>query len=506
MAQGFVRLVEESLARGMFPSVAPERIPVGGAFDITNGLLDEDSVVYRRGGTTYKVATPLGAPRMLWSGLLRTPLVLRTLLATSSGLFDVETGALIAGSPPAAALTRAQVLEGVMYLPGGVTFDGTSVGAISEKRAFYATAGGRLLAGEHGRVGFSQVPVNENDALTWAATDFHQLPGGVQITGMQGLRTSCVVFTTEGIWVIGNLEKELTDEEGNVQQTLDLFSAGSVLWGNNGVAATAGGLVVPCKDNIYLMSLGVSSELAQSFVPISGAIENLYRGYVAAGYRPGVAAVYRGHYLLPILSGESVVDMLVCRLDATDGRGRRTFPWSHLAGYGAQLPALAVTDEEAAFLGATAGAGRVLRLSYFEPGSAVASDADGSTHPFSVTYRDILTGNLVDNLVGKARLSYRMVAGPDTRLELSFGSTSYGTEWGAFLWGGADWTSATGPFSSLGVAIPPAGADPDALFPKTWRVGRKVRYARMKVTLEGPAPSQLSIRALETFVRLDGRL
>lgn len=507
MAQGGLqRLVEESLARGMFPSVAPERIPNGGAFDITNGLLDEDNVVYRRGGTTYVVATPLGAPRLLWNGLLRTPAALVTVLATDKGLFNGETGALISASVPAAALTRAQVLEGIMYLPGGKTFDGTTVGEISEKRAFYATAGGRLLAGEGSRVGFSQVPPKENEALTWAETDFHQLPGGVQITGMQGLRTSCVVFTTEGIWVIGSLEKELTDEEGNVQQTLDLYSAGSVLWGNNGVAGWTGGLVVPCKDNIFLMELGVSSEVSQSFVPISGAIENLYRGYVAAAYRPGVAAVYRGHYFLPVLNGESVIDTLVCRLDATDGRGKRTFPWTHLAGSGSALPALAVTDEETAFLGATSGVGRVLGLKYFEPGPTVATDADGSTHPFSVTYRDILTGNLVDNLVAKARLSYRMVAGPETRLELSFGSTSYGTEWGAFDWGEADWTSSTGPFAALGDSIPVAGADPDALFPKTWRVGRKVRYARIKVTLEGPAPSQLSIRALELFVRADGRI
>jgi hypothetical protein len=295
---------------------------------------------------------------------------------------------------------------------------------------------------------------------------------------MQCLRDSCAVFTTEGIWVIGNLEKELTDTEGNVQQTLDLYSAGSVLWGNNGVAAWTGGLVVPCKDNIFLMSLGVSSELSQSFVPISGAIENLYRGYVAAGYSPGVAAVYRGHYFLPILSGSSVIDTLVCRLDATDGRGRRTFPWTHLAGYGAALPALAVTDEEAAFLGATAGAGRVLALGYFEPGASVATDADGSTHPFSVTYRDIQTGALVPNLVAKARLSYRMVSGLDTRLVMSFGSTAYGTEWGAFNWGEANWTESTGPFAALGDSIPVAGADPDALIPKTWRVGRKVQGAR----------------------------
>lgn len=514
-AAGLSRLVEGSLARGMFPSVAPENIPAGGAFDITNGLLDEDNVVYRRGGTSYLVSTPLGEPRLLWNGLLRVVdppdgSQLRTFIATDKGLFT-GNGTMVSGTAPTAALTRAQVLEGVMYLPGGVTFDGSKLGSIAEKRAFYATAGGRLLAGEGSRIGFSQVPAKENDALTWAETDFHQLPGGVQITGMQGLRTSCVVFTTEGIWVIGGLEKELTDAEGNVQQTLDLYSAGSVLWGNNGVASWTGGLVVPCKDNIFLMQLGVSSEKAQSFVSISSAIENLYRGYVAAGYTPGVAAVHRGHYFLPILNGTAVVDMLVCRLDATDGRGKRTFPWTHLAGYGAALPALAVTDEDVAFLGATSAVGRILTLGYFTPGPALAADADGSTHPFSVTYRDILTGNLVRNLVAKARLSYHMSVGAGggaTELVMEFGSTSFGPTWGGTTWGGSVWVSATGPFAALGEAIPAATADPEALTPRTWRVGRKVRYARVKVSLSAPVtpPSYLSIRALELFVRQDGRL
>src|ERR1019366_1542032 len=180
-------------------------------------------------------------------------------------------------------------------------------------------------------------------AGTAGLDNYHQLPDGVQITGMEGLRTSCVVFTTEGIWVIGNVNKNLTDEEGNIQQTLDRYSADAVLWGNNGVAGWSGGLVVPCKDAVYLLELGVSSEKAAPFTPISGAILNVYRGYVAAGYKPGVAAVYRGHYFLPILSGSTVIDMLVCRLDATGSKGGRTFPWTHLAGSGSALSALAVT-------------------------------------------------------------------------------------------------------------------------------------------------------------------
>lgn len=563
------RLVEEDLSRGMFPALAPERIPPGGAEDITNGLLDEQNVVYRRGGSSYLDPTPHGDPRLLWSGFLRAVAGEHRILATDGGTF---VDGAPAGPPAPAALTRAQVFEGVLYLPGGVTWDGSSAGTIAEKRAFYAIAGGRLLAGEGSRIGFSQVPQNESDALRFETTihsptisttegsvtttvsdatgitvgmpvlsgaggvpdgttvtavsgttitlsspatltaasvasafgeaNYHQLPGGVQITGMEGLRTSCVVFTTEGIWVIGNLEKELTDAEGNVQQTLDRYSADAVLWGNNGVAGWSGGLVVPCKDHIWLMQLGVSSEKAEPFVHIDDAITPVYRAYVAQGCKPGVAAVHRGHYFLPILSGSSVIDMLVCRLDATNSRGQHTYPWTHLRGSGASLAALAITDQDLAFTGAAAGLGRTLALRYFEPSGIVDQDADGTDHAFSVTYRDLMTGNLVPNLVRRARLSYRMVAPGDSALLMSFGSTRWGTRWGEFVWGKAKWAAGSGPFQQLPGEAPP---DPQALNPFRWRVKRKVRYARVKVTLKGPAGS-VSLRTLELFTRSSGRL
>lgn len=507
-ASGFARTVEEDLSRGMFPSLAPERIPKGGAFDITNGLLDEQNVVYRRGGTTYRCQTPLGEPRMLWNGFLKHGGI-QTLMAAGSFLYRIlPSGTAEAVGIGTAALTRAQVFEGVLYMPNRNTYNGEGKVELAENvpsALYFAVAGGRLLTGNGSRVSFCGVPKKEGEALVFAETDFHQLPGGVEIVGMQGLRTSCVVFTTEGIWVIGGLEKELTDAEGNIQQTLDVYSAQSVLWGNNGVAGWSGGLVVPCKDNIFLMELGVSSERAQPFVSISGAIQNVYRGYVAAGYKPGVAAVYRGHYFLPILSGANVVDMLVCRLDATDGRGRRTSPWSHLKGSGALLPALAVTDEETAFLGATAGVGRVLSLDYFEPSVAVENDADGSAIPFEITTRSIPTGSLNPNTIAKARLLYRLVAGPGTTIELAIVNSAYGAEWDEFNWDEGEWAEAFGPFSSLGASIPLAKADPEAQVPKIWPVGRKLRYARMKITLNGPA-SEASIRALELFVRSDGRI
>lgn len=496
------RLVEESLERGMFPSLAPERIPKGGAEDITNGLLDEQNVVYRRGGTTFLDQTPHGDPRLLWSGFLRAVAGEHRLLATDGGSF--VDGSAVALTAPS-ALTRAQVFEGILYLPGGVTWDGATAGTATNargKKAFYATAGGRLLAGEGNQIYFSQIPAKAADALTWAETDFHALPDGVQITGMEGLRTSCVVFTTEGIWLIGGLNRELTDAEGNIQQTLDRYSPNAVLWGNNGVAGWQGGLIVPCKDHIWLTTLGVSSERAAPFVHIDDAIESVYRNYVGAGYKPGVAAVHRGHYFLPIVNGSDVIDMLVCRLDSTNSRGQHTYPWTHFADYGSRVAAMASTDEDVGLIGATAGVGRTLNLSYFEPSTALSADADGTPHSFSVTYRDLMTGNLVPNLVRKARLSYRLVAPGDSALVMSFSSTSWGTRWNEFLWNKANWIGGGGPFNKLEGEAPP---DAEALHPFTWRVRRRVRFARVKVDLKGPAGS-VSLRSLELFTRSSGRL
>lgn len=494
----FSRIVQQDLSGGMFPSLAPELIPASGAYDITNGLLDEQNVVYRRGGSSYLSTVPAGSGvRMLWSGYLSLG-GQQTLMSTSAGTFKQGAmGGLTqieATFPLLRDQTRAQVFRGVLYVPGNHAYNGGVVSENARGAAFWATAGNRLLAAEGSRVAFSKI---ENPVFE--ATDYHELPGGVAITGMEGLRTSCVVFTNEGIWVISGLALNLTDAEGNVQQKLDRYSANIDLWGNAGIAGWSGGLVVPAKDAVYLMSLGVSSERSPPFHPLSGPITNVYRGYVAAGFKPGVAAVYRGHYFLPIMSGESVIDVLVCRLDV------KAFPWTHMKGYGAQISAFAVTDQEAAFLGGTGGIGRLLGLSYFQPSSTAAVDADGSAYPFEVTTRDILTGGLTPNQVAKIRLSYRMSGSAESKLQMYFGSTPAGANWGEFNWGEADWTNATGPFEQLSGEAP---ENPSGLQPYIWQGGgrgRKVRYCRLRIALKGSV-SNLSIRTLELFIRPDGRV
>lgn len=513
MASGVLRLVQTDFSGGMFPELAPELIPANGAFDISNGLLNEQNVVYRRGGTAYLASAPGGAlPRLLWSGRLKNG-GQQTILATSTNTWRVNpSGALTLltmGVP--SALCKGVVFQGRLYVPGAgnVSFDGTTAGGDGRvpKATAYAVAGNRLIAGAGSRIDVSKVPAAEGDAVTWAeATNYLVLPEGVTITGMAGWRQSVVVFTTEGVYLVNGLgHKDITDVDGNIQWSQDRYSADATLWDQAGLAAWKGGLVVPCRDDVWLMQLGVSSEKSAPFHSISGPIRNVYRGYVEAGFKPGAATVFQGHYFLPILNGSSVIDMLVCRLE---GVGKGAPAWTHLTGYGAQVAALtpAGTDLEGPLMGATAGLARVLKLAYLTPGAAVATDADGSDISFSITTRSIPTGSLVANTILKARLSYRLVAGPASKMTLEFGNTPYGgASWGEFNWGEASWTSATGPFTDLGEATPAAKADPEALVPKTWRVNRKVRFARMRIALNGPA-SQASIRALELGVRPSGRL
>jgi hypothetical protein len=166
---------------------------------------------------------------------------------------------------------------------------------------FYTVVANRLLAGNGNRIDFSNIGVPG----TFTATDWHQLPDGVSLTGLEGLRDSAVCFTTHGIYVISNLALQLTDADGNVQHRVDRYSRDGVLWGDAGIAGWEGGLVAPMRDGVWLISLGVASEALQAYQLMSRPVADLYKGYVDAGYAPGGAAIYRGHYILPILSSST---------------------------------------------------------------------------------------------------------------------------------------------------------------------------------------------------------
>jgi hypothetical protein len=507
---GLTRLVQESFSGGMYRSGDPALMPTNAFFDGTNCLLDLLGGVYKRGGSAYRSNTVYGTGiRMIWDGWLATT-GQTTILASSTGFATLTPAGVIEKgfgsglSNPA----RPAAYKGVLYLPGGVTYDGTTVGAAAKATAFYAVAGNRLVAAEGRTISFSKI----NTPGTFEAAEYLEVPEGVEILGLVGMRESVAVFTTGGLYVIGGVALNITDTNGNVQWRMDRYS-GTVLWGNGAaVCEWEGNLVVPGTSAVWLVRRGTSSEAIKSFVRISQPIVDLYSEYVRAGYQPGQATVYGSHYLLPIIGGGRVVDLLVGRLDMAQRDG--SVPWTHLAGYGAAMGVLetrvsAGVSREPTLLGGAYGEpARVLNLNWLVPGEGVASDADGSVPQFSFETRSIATGNLVPNLVARLRVRYQMssVAGT-ARLEAALAGDAApagASVWGRFVWGAsAAWATAGAAAYELLTGAAPESVD--ASTPHSWYPRRKRRFVRVRLTCGG-AVSQLSLKALELFVRLDGRL
>jgi hypothetical protein len=271
---------------------------------------------------------------------------------------------------------------------------------------------------------------------------------------------------------------------------------------------------------------------------LSDSIRPLYQDYVKRGYRPGLATVYRSHYILPILNGAQVVDLLACRLDARDARGRPTYPWSRLTGQGARVAAVAVHQEPGAPRPTLIGAGengRLMNLSFLEPGTTTPLDADGSTIPFDVLLRSYPTGSLNKNTATKLRVSYQLLAAPSTVM------LTDPTEWGSFDWGGADWGASSSTISFAAPTLqayavqghPAAGAaewglfdwggadwaatsienlldgdaplDPYGQLPFSWPVRSRARFAQFRLRCDGNAAA-VQLKSVEVFVRSNRRL
>jgi hypothetical protein len=276
----------------------------------------------------------------------------------------------------------------------------------------YATVSERLVTGEAERVYFSGGR-NELGVLqshVFADTDFHELPEGARVLGLEAIRDLLVVFATDGIWTVNNMPFDLTDAAGNVQQSMHRTSQDVVLWGPAGVAQFRGALVVPATDGVYLVD-GVSQP-----VSVSESITPLLVAHVRAGRKPGGAAVFKGHYFLPVLdSSNLVVDLLVCRLDRPARvRNQTFFPWSWFTGHGGNVAALAQQVSSGAarqpeLLAAGRGDGRVLKLTgVFAPSELRKADADGSVHRWLLETRDYPTGRGNVNTVRRVRTRYEL--------------------------------------------------------------------------------------------------
>lgn len=554
MPAGLDRFSQQDFSAGMFQSVAPDRIPANGAYDIRNGLLDEDGAVYRRGGGNM-LTTPVassGVPRLVWTGTLVAGQ--RTVVITSTKVFTYAAGVLTsvgAYTGMASAVKAVAVLDGIMYLPGGFTFDGSTLSSGATSGAHVAAVANRILLANGDRVKFSVIShLGTGDLTTGSpnvanvkttagafqvgqdivgagiplgttisavgagtltlsanatatatgvpltatggqarfdATDYHRLPTGVTVTGLAELRDSAAVFTTQGLWVISGLAANLTDADGNVQQRLDQYSRDLRLWAeaDGAIVGWEGSLIVPALDGVWLISRGITSEASSPIQLISGPISNLYRGYVRDGWKPGQATVFRGHYLLPVLSPSGVRDVLICRLDATNWRGQRTFPWTHASSNnatGAGTPeALAIALDGTTLLGAmrdTPTTTALASLLWFAP-AAGQLDPDGLSAPLLVWTRQQPAGATIKSTFVKTRLKYELAGSGSVQLNVSLDDGTFAT------------LTPIAPDNSVGGA------------PFTWQIARRARAMSFQISAVGPVTAKVS--AVDVFFRASGR-
>lgn len=395
-------------------------------------------------------------------------------LSTATGYYVIATGLTanefkLSATPGGSAIDfttdiTAATLVSSVYSLEPIRNVGAPAGG--EPVTCKAVVANRLLVGSGNRVYFTRPGI-----LDFQVGDFHEMPSGAQVTGIAGLGPStAVVFTTAGIFTISGLAFDPIDDAGNIQHEVSHGARDLILWGDQGIAGYAGGLVVPAIDDVYL--------LGTEPVPISEGIRKTYRAYVEAGHRPGTAAVYRGHYLLPIVDSSDVpVAMLVCRLD----RGRAWTNWLGQANGGAV--AARVGDGEPALFGLTAQ--RVTDLTGCWTPEAANKQDPGGVHPFGLQTRAMDLGPGAQRVhVEKVRVRYRLVDAASDNPTMAF---SYATT------------------ESNGVTVTAlrGGGESDGTDYSVWLVNKKAERMHFGLACLLPA-AELVIEEIEVFIRTAG--
>jgi hypothetical protein len=328
-------------------------------------------------------------------------------------------------------------------------------------------------------------------------TDYHELPQNAQILGAIGAGDTCVLFTAAGVYTIVNMSLDPLDDYGNIQHAVSQVNRDFALWGDRGLVGGGGQIIAPGLDDVCVVGAD------GTIVPITAGqdargswlekIRPLYRSYVKAGYQPGLASVYRSHYVLPIMNGTSLIDLLICRMD-------RGAAWTRASGH-------AAGSAYAVRFGSATVAPKLLGLSsvstqrindvsgMFDPVAGNASEADASIPDCTITTRDLPTQQ-AHGFVQRARLRYELTddgsggtAAPTVALAYSSdadaGAFSTLTDKG--LQGGG-----TGGAVSAGDKY------------SWWTVGKKRERIRFKITQTGAAASFI-LRSLEMLTRQSGR-
>jgi hypothetical protein len=409
--------------------------------------------------------------------------------------------------------------------------------------SFYLVCAERLIVMSGRRVDFSEPQKPHLYKATifpeeTVVENFHELQEGIVIRGGFSLGIDkLMVCHTGGITSFSNMARSIVDGNGNTQHREDVYSRDVVLWGQMGIAASRSTMVIPAIDNIYLV------DAVSGPAPIGDAILPRLRERLAEGAIPGGAWVTRQHYFLPLLSTTGVpLDLLVCRLDKPYAyRNKTLYPWSFLAGKGAEIAGAAVrhprtSGEAPRVLGIGADGNLLDLLPYFEPDVSNSTDHDGTVPTFSLLLRDYSVPGEPIVRWRKLQLFYELWPIPEgegfltpeeppfegeedpevpteeegdvtpgvihavVTAELGTGIRQAGlplwdeVEWDEFLWAGDD----DGEFEILDEGAPPnAGlAGQFAQNDKTWFSRKSARRVRYRISSADPV-AKLIIRGVK---------
>jgi hypothetical protein len=554
--------------------------PPAGAYDLTNMLIGDDSLPFKRGGTAYfagsdagstltrlaafycpavavdravawgtgnilcaysqagvlsqvatSVAAPsrfvsvggfavaaVGAPSLIYyGGSLKTAnystgtistMTIGSATVTGSGtswLANVDAGMLLDAGPTPLVVksvdsnTQLTLMVASPYATpaaGAYTLRpvyslGPNLFGMAGSQTFVASAGQRLIM----TIGNRAYLTPRNNPFSFNDTDYHELPSGSVIIGAEGVGDSVILFTTRGVWRIDNLELDILDDFGNIQQSVTQIAKEFALWNDLGITGWQGQVIVPALDDLFLYSPSGSAE------PITQwTIRSLYRSYVKAGYTPGQSVTFRGHAFIPIMNGSTIVDVLVCRLDRPHMLSSRPriwiYPFTRFSGHGAGAGYAALNTSGSPKLLSINGLRVTDLTSTFDPATTNAVEADGTTHTATIESNDLPTGSGQPGFVKKARATYVLTddgnggtAAPTVALAVSSDEDA-----GAY-------TTLTDSGLQRGGT---AGAVSDGTRYSWWTVSKRRQRVRFKITQTGACASFV-LRSFSFFSRGSGK-
>lgn len=370
---------------------------------------------------------------------------------------------------------------------------------------------GRLLVADGSKLKFSAGVSDSGYTQPHSFTDTDVHSFGGELLGVAALRDTQFVFTTAGVSAVLGMAYDVLDPSGvSFQQRVEEVNHDVILWGKEGIATHENSLIVPALDGVYRMGV------AQGPVELSRSITPLYAEHVRLGHKPGLAAVYNGHYVLPILNSSNVVvETLVCRVDRmVNTRFGAVWPWSRWSGHAAACSAVVTHVGGASsarapdlYGASTATGSRVLKLGgCWEPASARKADADGSVAQWALETRDTATGSGEFNHVRRCRVSYELAdAASDDPVIGGYyskgGAVDGSPKWGTAVWGSFAWAdSALDEFAQMSGDAP----EDTGRTPWQWLLTARTRFIRGRFTCSDPC-AELRLRSVEWSVRPSGK-